>query len=453
MAHISSTPEPMRSLKHSGHNAPLEIEIPGDKSISHRSIMFGLLSLGRTYVKDILEGEDVLSTIKICRELGATINHIGDGEYEIYGVGIGNLKNPQIPLDFGNSGTGVRLFMGIIAGNDITSTLIGDASLCSRPMDRVSEPLSQLGARFTYLENDGKLPCTLTGTLNPLPATIKQTKASAQIKSAILLAALTTPGIIRYHENTPTRDHTERMLKGFGADISIDDDGNGGKIIAIKGGKQLYGQDIQVPSDPSSAAFFIASALITPNSDVTLRNILMNETRIGVITTWLEMGANIEIFNERESGGEKLADLRVKSSQLTGVCVPHERAPSMIDEYPILAVTSAFAKGTTHMQGLDELRVKESDRLQAVYDGLVANGVDARIQGDDLIVKGSENIKGGGLVKTHLDHRIAMSFLIMGLATQNPVSIDDATMINTSFPSFMEKMKEFGAIIEKNTHD
>ena len=429
----------------------LNVSIPGDKSISHRSMIFGLLSRGTTTVKGLLEGDDILATAEACRKLGAKIIRRDDGVWEVTGVGVGCLSTPHSALDFGNAGTGSRLMMGVVAGHPITATFDGDASLRSRPMKRVLDPLMEMGASVEF-EIDDRLPCKLSGTLNPMPKSFKQKKASAQVKSAILLAALNTPGEVTYIEPIPTRDHTENMMRGFGANITVmplegEEGQQGGNKIVVTGEKQLTAQDIQVPSDPSSSAFIIAAALIVPDSDIIIENVLMNETRIGVITTWLEMGANIEIMNERLSGGEKIADLRVQYSELKGVSVPAERAASMIDEYPILAMTAAYATGKTHMQELDELRVKESDRLSAVYNGLIANGVKAEIIGDDLIVHGGA-VQGGGIVETHLDHRIAMCFLILGLQAQTAVAIDDGTMIATSFPEFLDVMNAFGAKIK-----
>lgn len=422
-------------------------KIPGDKSISHRSIIFGGLASGKTTVKGLLEGEDVLNSAKAMRALGASINKVGD-EWHIHGTGNGFLLAPEEPLDFGNAGTGCRLFMGLLGTYDFESTFIGDASLSSRPMKRVLDPIGEMGTQIVNQADGGRLPITLKGPKMALPTVYEVPVPSAQVKSAVLLAGLNAAGTTTVIEKTFTRDHTENMLKGFGADLSVETDKDGTRTIKLVGQGTLIGQEILVPSDPSSAAFPIVAALICEGGDVILEGILMNETRIGLIITLIEMGGNIEISNERISGGEKIADLRVKQSKLRGVKVPGARAASMIDEYPILSVAAAFAEGETHMEELAELRVKESDRLAAMATGLKLNGVDCN-EGDDwLKVRGrpdGKGLGGGENIATHLDHRIAMSFLVMGMASENPIGIDDAAPIATSFPEFVGLMGELGA--------
>ncbi len=427
------------------------LRIPGDKSISHRSFMFGGLAQGQTRITGLLEGEDVINTGKAMAAMGAKIRKDGD-VWLIDGVGNGALLAPNAPLDFGNAGTGCRLTMGLVGVYDFASTFIGDASLSSRPMGRVLDPLREMGVQVTAQSGD-KLPATLHGPKTPTPITYRVPMASAQVKSAVLLAGLNTPGITTVIEPVMTRDHTEKMLQGFGAILNVETDKAGIRTIRLEGQGQLKGQVIDVPGDPSSTAFPLVAALIVPGSDVMIVNVLMNPTRTGLILTLQEMGGDIEIINPRLAGGENVADLRVRSSQLTGVTVPADRAPSMIDEYPVLAVAAAFANGTTTLLGLEELRVKESDRLSAVANGLKLNGVDC-VEGEDtLVVKGRPDGKGlgnkaGAGVVTHLDHRIAMSFLVMGLASEHPVTIDDARMIATSFPEFMDLMTGLGARIE-----
>jgi 3-phosphoshikimate 1-carboxyvinyltransferase len=423
------------------------ISIPGDKSISHRAFMFGGVASGMTRITGLLEGEDVINTGKAMSLMGAKIEKIND-EWIIHGTGNGCLLEPSLPLDFGNAGTGSRLTMGLVGVYNMQTTFIGDASLQSRPMARVLDPLRLMGVQVEASAGD-KMPLTLRGPKTAVPITYTVPMASAQVKSAVLLAGLNAPGITTVIEPIMTRDHTEKMLKGFGIALEVNADKQGVRHIAIQGQGRLIGQTIHVPGDPSSTAFPLVAALIVPDSDVTITNVLMNPTRTGLIVTLLEMGANIEILNERQTGGEDVADLRVRSSQLTGIAVPATRAPSMIDEYPILAIAAAFATGETKMIGLEELRVKESDRLAAVANGLNANGVDYSEGHDWLVVRGRPDGKdlGGGIVATHLDHRIAMSFLIMGLASEKQVTVDDASMIATSFPQFMDLMKGLGADI------
>ncbi|WP_245471014.1 3-phosphoshikimate 1-carboxyvinyltransferase, partial [Mesorhizobium sp. M7A.F.Ca.CA.002.15.2.1] len=428
--------------------------VPGDKSISHRSFMFGGLASGETRITGLLEGEDVMRTGAAMKAMGAHIEKNGD-EWVIRGTGNGALLQPEGPLDFGNAGTGSRLTMGLVGTYDMETTFIGDASLSGRPMGRVLEPLRQMGVQVLKATPGDRMPITLHGPKHAAPITYRVPMASAQVKSAVLLAGLNTPGITTVIEPVMTRDHTEKMLKGFGANLSVETDERGVRHIFIEGQGKLTGQTIAVPGDPSSAGFPLVAALIVPGSDITIENVLMNPTRTGLLLTLQEMGGNIDILNPRNAGGEDVADLRVRYSELKGVIVPPERAPSMIDEYPVLAVAASFAEGETLMQGLEELRVKESDRLSAVANGLTLNGVDCTEGEASLAVRGKPGGKGLGghpngkdtTVQTHLDHRIAMSFLVMGLATEKPVTIDDAAMIATSFPEFMGLMTALGAEI------
>lgn len=428
--------------------------VPGDKSISHRSFMFGGLASGETRITGLLEGEDVMRTGAAMKAMGAHIEKHG-AEWVIRGTGNGALLQPEGPLDFGNAGTGSRLTMGLVGTYDMETTFIGDASLSGRPMGRVLEPLRQMGVQVLKATPGDRMPITLHGPKHAAPITYRVPMASAQVKSAVLLAGLNTPGITTVIEPVMTRDHTEKMLKGFGANLSVETDERGVRHIFIEGQGKLTGQTIAVPGDPSSAGFPLVAALIVPGSDITIENVLMNPTRTGLLLTLREMGGQIDILNRRNAGGEDVADLRVRYSELKGVTVPPERAPSMIDEYPVLAVAASFAEGETLMQGLEELRVKESDRLSAVANGLKLNGVDCTEGEASLAVRGKPGGKGLGghpngldtTVKTHLDHRIAMSFLVMGLATEKPVTIDDQAMIATSFPEFMGLMKGLGAEI------
>ncbi|MEQ1941252.1 3-phosphoshikimate 1-carboxyvinyltransferase [Mesorhizobium sp. VNQ89] len=423
--------------------------VPGDKSISHRSFMFGGLASGETRITGLLEGEDVMRTGEAMKAMGARIEKNGD-EWIIQGVGNGCLLQPEGPLDFGNAGTGSRLTMGLVGVYDMETTFIGDASLSGRPMGRVLDPLRQMGVQVLKAAPGDRMPITLRGPKHAAPITYRVPMASAQVKSAVLLAGLNTPGITTVIEPVMTRDHTEKMLQGFGANLTVETDEEGVRHIFIEGQGKLTGQTIAVPGDPSSGGFPLVAALIVPGSDIVIENVLMNPTRTGLLLTLQEMGGNIEILNPRNAGGEDVADLRVRSSELKGVAVPASRAPSMIDEYPVLAAAAAFAEGETLMQGLEELRVKESDRLAAVARGLEANGIDCTEGEATLAVRGRPGGKGlgGGTVATHLDHRIAMSFLILGLAAEKPVTVDDANMIATSFPEFMGLMKELGAEIE-----
>lgn len=419
-----------------------EVQVPGDKSISHRALILGAMAVGETRVSGLLEAEDVLNTAKVMRQFGATVTRDGDGLWHVWGMGVGGWSQPDMDLDFGNSGTGSRLVMGAMATTPITAVFTGDASLRGRPMKRVLEPLEKFGA--TWEARDGGLmPLTLHGTDRPICIDYDVKVASAQVKSALLLAALNAPGRTRITQASLTRDHTEKMLRAFGADVSVEPL-KAGEAIHLLGEVDLKPCAVEVPRDPSSAAFPLVAALIVPNSEVFIPGVLLNARRIGLIDTLKEMGADIEIQNARESGGEKIGDLLVKHSALTGVDVPPERAPAMIDEYPILAIAAAFAEGRTIMRGLEELRVKESDRLSAIVNGLRENGVRVTESEDGMVVEGGD-VPGGGRVITHMDHRIAMSFLVMGLASEKPVSVDDVSMIATSFPEFENLMRNLGA--------
>lgn len=427
------------------------VRVPGDKSISHRALILGGLAAGRTRLSGLLESEDVFNTARAMQALGAKMRQEGS-TWLVDGVGNGALLAPETPLDFGNSGTGCRLIMGLVGVYDFATTFVGDASLTKRPMGRVLDPLREMGVQVISAESD-RLPVTLHGPKTANPVRYRVPIASAQVKSAVLLAGLNAPGITTVIEPVPTRDHTERMLQAFGVDLTVETGAEDERIIRLAGQGRLAGQDVDIPGDPSSAAFPMVAALLVPGSDITLLNMLMNPTRTGLVLTLQEMGGKIDVLNARHEGGEDVADLRVRFSELKGVTVPEGRAPSMIDEYPILAVAAAFAKGRTMMRGLEELRVKESDRLAAVAAGLRLNGVDCEEGSAFLIVHGRPAGKGLGhagsaAVATHLDHRIAMSFLVMGLATEHRVTVDDASMIATSFPGFMELMVGLGAAIE-----
>jgi len=423
--------------------------VPGDKSISHRSFMFGGLASGETRITGLLEGEDVMRTGAAMKAMGAAIEKRG-AEWVIRGTGNGALLEPEGPLDFGNAGTGSRLTMGLVAAYDMETSFIGDASLSKRPMGRVLDPLREMGVQVVSAASGDRMPLTLRGPKSTAPITYRVPMASAQVKSAVLIAGLNTPGITTVIEPVMTRDHTEKMLKGFGATIEVETDREGVRHIRIEGQGRLNGQTIAVPGDPSSAGFPLVAALVVPGSEIIIENVLMNPTRTGLLLTLQEMGGRIDILDPRNAGGEDVADLRVRGSELKGVTVPAGRAPSMIDEYPVLAVAASFAEGETLMQGLEELRVKESDRLAAVAAGLKANGVDCTEAEASLAVRGRPGGKGlgGGTVATHLDHRIAMAFLVLGLAAEKPVTIDDQAMIATSFPEFMGLMAGLGAEID-----
>ena len=422
-----------------------KIRVPGDKSISHRALILGALAVGETRISGLLEGEDVLNTARAMRALGAKVDRTGDFAWSVWGAGVSGFAQPDAPLDFGNSGTGCRLVMGAVAGCPITAVFDGDASLRSRPMRRVLDPLELMGARVAASEQGGRLPLTLIGARDPLPITYRTPVASAQIKSAVLLAGLAAPGVTTVIESEASRDHTELMLRFFGAEINSTQEGKHGRKIALTGQPELHGANVVVPADPSSAAFPIVAALIVEGSDVALSDVMTNPLRTGLFTTLREMGARIEEDEICRDTGEPMAQLRVRASRLRGVEVPPERAPSMIDEYLVLAVAAGFAEGTTIMRGLQELRVKESDRLEATAAMLRVNGVSCEISGDDLIVEGRGHVPGGGLVATHMDHRIAMSALVMGLASDKPVAVDDTAFIATSFPEFIPMMRGIGA--------
>jgi 3-phosphoshikimate 1-carboxyvinyltransferase len=443
---LSSAATPAPLTARSGGPLRGRVRVPGDKSISHRALIFGALAVGETRIAGLLEGEDVLCTANAMRALGATVERTGEGAWSVHGVGVGGFAAPAAALDFGNSGTGCRLVMGAVGGCPIAATFDGDASLRKRPMRRILDPLVQMGARAIAAADGGRLPLRLQGARDPVPIEYRTPVASAQIKSAVLLAGLAAPGATTVIEAEASRDHTERLLTHFGAEVDVAPEGEHGRRITLKGQPELVPAPVVVPADPSSAAFPLVAALIVPRSEVILENVMMNPLRTGLITTLREMGAAIEIVDAR-SEGEDMADLRVTSSPLRGVDVPAARAPAMIDEYPILAVAASFAAGTTRMRGLHELRVKESDRLAAVADGLRRNGVDCEIEGDDLIVHGKERAPGGGTVATHMDHRIAMAFLVMGLASEAPVAADDAAIIATSFPGFADLMRGLGAAL------
>lgn len=415
------------------------IRVPGDKSISHRSIMLGALAVGETRVTGLLEGEDVLSTAAAMRAMGASVERIGDGEWSVHGVGVGALLQPQAPLDMGNSGTSTRLLMGLVSSHPISAQFIGDASLSKRPMGRVIEPLSQMGAAFDASEG-GRLPLTVRGAMPAVPISYRLPVASAQVKSAVLLAGLNTPGITTVIEPVPTRDHSERMLRGFGADLSVEVEGDGTRVIRLVGEAELKPQTIEVPGDPSSAAFFIVAALIVPGSELTIQNVGLNPTRAGIVEVLRQMGGQIEEVNRREVGGEPVADLVVRHSALKGIAVDPAIAPSMIDEFPALFVAASLAEGTTVTTGLEELRVKESDRIAVMAAALAGAGARVTETADGLTIEGSggEPLRGtsNSRTKTHLDHRIAMSMAIAGLASRDGVEVDDTRPIATSFPVF-----------------
>ncbi len=419
--------------------------VPGDKSISHRALMFGALAVGRTEIAGLLEGEDVLATAAAMRALGAGVERRGDGAWRVDGVGLGGLAEPQNVIDLGNSGTAARLLLGILATHDLTAFVTGDASLRSRPMRRVIDPLTQFGARFISRAGE-RLPLAVTGAADPLPQTYRLPVPSAQVKSAVLLAGLNAPGETSVIEPEPTRDHTERLLGHFGATVRIAPHEGGGKAITVIGQPELTAAPIAVPGDISSAAFPLVAGLIVPGSELMLTGIGVNPSRTGLLASLAEMDADIALLNERVEGGEPVADLRVRAGRLRGADIPPGRAPTMIDEYPALAMAAACAEGRTVMRGLAELRVKESDRLSAIAQGLAACGVKVAVEGDDLIVEGSGRPPAGGAtIAARLDHRIAMAFLVLGLASEAPVAVDDARTIASSFPGFADLMRGLGA--------
>ncbi|UAB89490.1 3-phosphoshikimate 1-carboxyvinyltransferase [Ruegeria sp. SCSIO 43209] len=446
----------------SGHGTPIPMtsqpcgpltgtaEVPGDKSISHRSLILGAMAVGETKISGLLEGEDVLDTAKAMRAFGAEVTDHGGGEWSVHGVGVGGFSEPDQVIDCGNSGTGVRLIMGAMATSPITATFTGDASLNKRPMARVTDPLALFGTQSVGRDG-GRLPMTIVGAADPTPVRYEVPVPSAQVKSAVLLAGLNAPGKTIVIEKEATRDHSERMLAGFGAEITVEDTDEG-RVITLTGRPELKPQVIAVPRDPSSAAFPVCAALITPGSDVLVPGIGLNPTRAGLFTTLREMGADLNYENEREEGGEPVADLRAKySPNMKGINVPPARAASMIDEYPVLSVVAANATGTTMMGGVKELRVKESDRIDAMARGLRANGVTVN-EGDEwwsVDGLGIGGVPGGGTCESFLDHRIAMSFMVMGMGAKKAVSVDDGGPIATSFPIFEPLMAALGAKVER----
>ncbi|OIQ27650.1 MAG: 3-phosphoshikimate 1-carboxyvinyltransferase [Alphaproteobacteria bacterium MedPE-SWcel] len=443
------TPTPMTSRR----AGPLKgvADVPGDKSISHRSLILGAMAVGETRISGLLEGEDVLDTAKAMQAFGAEVINHGSGEWSVFGVGVGGFAEPDNVIDCGNSGTGVRLIMGAMATSPITATFTGDASLNKRPMARVTDPLALFGARSVGRDG-GRLPMTIVGAADPVPVRYTVPVPSAQVKSAVLLAGLNAPGKTVVIEHEATRDHSERMLAGFGAEVTVEDTEEG-RVITLTGQPELKPQVIAVPRDPSSAAFPVCAALVTPGSDVLVPGIGLNPTRAGLFATLRDMGADLTYENEREEGGEPVADLRARySPDMRGIDVPPARAASMIDEYPVLSVVAAFATGTTMMAGVKELRVKESDRIDAMARGLRANGVTVQ-EGDDwwsVEGCGPDGVPGGATCESFLDHRIAMSFMVMGMGAQSPVSVDDGSPIATSFPIFERLMGDLGAQISRS---
>lgn len=423
------------------------VRVPGDKSISHRSLMLSALAVGESRVEGLLEGEDVLATAAAMRAMGADIQRGDDGIWHIHGVGVGGLMQPETALDMGNSGTSTRLLMGLLASHDLTATFIGDASLSKRPMGRVTEPLGLMGADFTTSPG-GRLPLTMRGLCPAVPITYRLPVASAQVKSAILLAGLNTPGITRVIEPVPTRDHSERMLRGFGADLTVEVETDGARIISLVGEAELQPQQIVVPGDPSSAAFLMVAALLVPGSRVVIENVGLNDTRAGLVKLLQAMGGDIVIANPRDVGGEPVGDLIVTASNLIGVEPDPSDAPSMIDEFPVAFVAAALAQGRSIFRGLDELRVKESDRITTMADGLRMIGARVEEIEDGLIIDGTggELLAGGGPVATRLDHRIAMSFAVAGLVSRDGVTVDDMAPVATSFPGFVGLLETLGAV-------
>ncbi|MSO75272.1 MAG: 3-phosphoshikimate 1-carboxyvinyltransferase [Alphaproteobacteria bacterium] len=452
MSHASTAPEaaaaqPLRARRAGSLKG--EARVPGDKSISHRALMIGGLAVGETRIEGLLEGEDVLNTGRALTALGVEVARLGPGVWRVHGVGLGGLAEPAELLDFGNAGTGARLMMGVLAGHRFTSFMTGDASLRRRPMGRVIEPLREFGARFVSREGY-RLPLAIIGAESPLPIRYRLPVASAQVKSAILLAGLSAPGYTIVIEPEPSRDHTELMLRHFGAELSVAAESDGTRTITLVGQPELEARQIVVPGDISSAAFPLGAALLVPGSDIRLSNVGVNPRRTGLIDTLIEMGAEIGLENRRAAAGEQVADLRVRAGRLSGVNVPAERAPSMIDEYPVLAAIAACAEGTTRLNGLAELRVKESDRLSAIAHGLSACGVMVKELKDGLIIEGQGRPPiGGAVIPTQLDHRIAMAFLVLGLVSEQPITVDDGAPIATSFPGFVALMAGLGGPIEK----
>ena len=439
MSSVHTTLRPLMSRKSGALQGC--ISVPGDKSISHRALILGALAQGKTEIAGLLEAEDILATAGALKQLGAQIEKTGEC-WVVTGSGLGGLSEPEAALDFGNSGTGARLMMGIVTGHPLRAVFTGDASLQKRPMGRVLDPLKKMGLAVEEKDRN-TLPLTLLGASNIVPIRYRLPVPSAQVKSAILLAGLLAPGRTTVVEAEKTRDHTERMVTYFGGSI-VTREGAEGLEISLEGQTSLEGGPVSVPGDPSSAAFLVAAAILCEGSAIVIENVLINPTRTGFYTTLLEMGADIAFTNERDVSGETVADIKVRSSRLKAVRVPAARAPSMIDEYPILSVLAAFAEGETVMEGLSELRVKESDRLAAIVSGLRACRVEAKADGDNLHVRGAQQVSGGATVTAQMDHRIAMSFLILGLAADRPVIIDDATMIATSFPEFRRLVEKLG---------
>jgi len=421
------------------------VRVPGDKSISHRALMFGALAVGETVIDGLLEGEDVHATASAMRAMGATIEAGADGRWHVHGLGVGGLMQPAAALDMGNSGTSTRLLAGLVASHAISATFVGDASLSRRPMQRIITPLSMMGARF--VGNGDRLPLRVDGAMPAMPIDYRLPVASAQVKSAVLLAGLNTPGVTRVIEAAPTRDHSERMLKGFGAAISVETLPDGARAISILGETDLRPQSITVPGDISSAAFPLVAALIVPDSDVRIENVGLNPTRTGILDALAALGASIEVLDRSEVGGEPVGTLRVRHAALRGSEIDPEIAPRMIDEYPILMVAAAFAEGKTVMRGIEELRVKESDRIAAMAAGLAASGVAVEELPDGIVIGGSggASVAGGAIVASQLDHRIAMSFALLGLNAKSPIVVDDARPIATSFPGFVALMRQLGA--------
>ncbi|SDW70962.1 3-phosphoshikimate 1-carboxyvinyltransferase [Roseicitreum antarcticum] len=440
------TPIPMTARK----SPPLRgvAEVPGDKSISHRALIFGAMAVGETRITGLLEGQDVLDTAAAMRAFGAEVVQHGPGDWSVFGVGVGGFAEPDRVIDCGNSGTGARLIMGAMATCPITVTFTGDASLTKRPMGRVTDPLALFGTRAVGRAG-GRLPMTLVGAADPVPVRYTVPMPSAQVKSAVLLAGLNAPGQTVVVEREPTRDHTERMLRGFGAELTVEDTPEG-RVITLTGQPELRPLDVAVPRDPSSAAFPVCAALMVPDSDILVPGVSQNPTRNGIYLTLVDMGADIAFENPREEGGEPVADLRVRFGPLKGVTVPPERAASMIDEYPVLAALAATAQGTTVMRGVKELRVKESDRIDAMARGLEACGVRIEETEDSLTVHGMASVPGGATVASHLDHRIAMAFVCLGLVAEKPIRVDDASPIATSFPLFEGLMTGLGAQVARD---
>lgn len=449
---MSGHGDPIPMTAHKAEALSGTAEVPGDKSVSHRALILGALAVGETKITGLLEGQDVLDTAKAMRAFGAEVTQHGPGAWSVHGVGVGGFAEPEDVIDCGNSGTGVRLIMGAMATTPITATFTGDASLRKRPMGRVTDPLSLFGTQTTG-RSKGRLPMTMVGAEDPVPVLYDVPVPSAQVKSAVLLAGLNAPGQTVVYETEATRDHTERMLRGFGASLKIEAAGKG-HTITLDGQPELVAQTLVVPRDPSSAAFPVCAALIVEGSDVLVPGIGLNPTRAGLFETLREMGADLTYENERVEGGEPVADLRAKySPEMKGVEVPAERAPSMIDEYPILSVVAANATGKTVMRGVKELRVKESDRIDAMASGLAVCGVGVEEEEDVFIVdgKGPGAVPGGATCESRLDHRIAMSLLICGMASKKPVSVDDAGPIATSFPIFESLMEDLGAKLERTS--